>query len=260
MPEHTSDKHSIVTKMASPTGTDNDSDRAVTTANDLAVTPLTISNDVIATMKDNEEEANIILPTTTRSYCHVLSVVEVIELAKRLDLDGSISQNTADTAKNSEGLQTDGKHEMIPDNVACTLRQRPTTEDSAKTALSAQFSNSSTESAPEDQNAAVESTAPVPTIYQPRRPNIFKKRGMKRAARPVYVWSQDSGAGDVAKATETIDDDDGEGFTAEDLQEFQSAGAEKMERKTKRFLHMVSQYSWRPRRVEDLGEAFEIED
>ncbi|KAK3495808.1 hypothetical protein B0T13DRAFT_489451 [Neurospora crassa] len=234
----------------------------------------------------DEESSTVASPTTTRSYCHDLSVLEVTELAKRLDLTGSVDEDTAKTAETSEGLRMDGKHAMttikvddtssaqdgrisIPDDeaggsqqdgVTCTICSKSATEISPKTASSAQFSNSPTKTAPESPIATVISNAPVPKIYPPRRPNIFNKRGMKRATRPVYVWSQESGVQDFAKAAETIDDDDGEGFTAEDLKEFQSAGAENIERKTERFLHMVDQHSWRPRRVEDLGEAFAIED
>ncbi|KAK3497912.1 uncharacterized protein B0T23DRAFT_402983 [Neurospora hispaniola] len=240
----------------------------------------------VITMPRDEESSTITSPAKNRSYCHALSVVEVTELAKRLDLTGSVGQDTAKTAENSTVFRMDGKHAMttteVDDNssaqdgrtsmsdgeasgnkqngVACALRSDFATKTSTSTATSIQTTDSLTKTASDSQKAVVEDTVPVPTIYPPRRPNIFNKSGMKRAARPVYVWSQASGVQDFAKAAETIDDDDGEGFTAEDLKEFQSAGAEKMERKTQRFLHMVNQYSWRPRRLEDLGEAFAIED
>lgn len=60
----------------------------------------------------------------------------------------------------------------------------------------------------------------------------------------------------------TVEDteDDADGLTMEEIKAFQAEEQEKMARKTAGFLRMASQYSWRPRVVEDLGEAFEIEE
>ena len=62
----------------------------------------------------DEESSTIASPTTPRSYCHALSVDEVTELAKRLDLTGSVDEDTVKMAGTSEGLRMDGKHAMKP--------------------------------------------------------------------------------------------------------------------------------------------------
>lgn len=108
----------------------------------------------------------------------------------------------------------------------------------------------------QSDNHSVASTQPVvPTIYPPRRRNIFSKSAPQRNVQ----WSKEVLATIPTNAAE--DSDDGEdGFTLQELQQFQAEGKEDMEGKTEGFLRMASSNTWRPRKVEDLGELFEIED
>ena len=102
--------------------------------------------------------------------------------------------------------------------------------------------------------AAPAVTEPVVTVYPPRRPNIFSKRRPQRNV----GWSAETLVTIPSHATGGAGSDDG--LTKEELEEFQAAGQAKMARKTEGFLRMASRHNWRPRVVEDLGEAFAIED
>lgn len=118
MAEYTSDEHPTVPDMASPSGTDNDSDYAVTTTNDLAVTPPVDnkvvmpdpSNEFIPAAKANKQGVAVASKVNRHSYRHALPVADVIGLARRLGLIGPADQNTMNTVKNSEGTQTDDTH------------------------------------------------------------------------------------------------------------------------------------------------------
>ncbi|KAK1782014.1 hypothetical protein QBC45DRAFT_430265 [Copromyces sp. CBS 386.78] len=103
---------------------------------------------------------------------------------------------------------------------------------------------------------AITSTQPTPTIYPPRRPNIFRTR-QKHVRFPV------SGLSAVAPraadpATEELEAADG--FPVADRQEFQEDVQNRMTQKTARFMSKMRENAWKQRRVEDLGEVFAIED
>lgn len=108
---------------------------------------------------------------------------------------------------------------------------------------------------PEPPCTTVASTAPVPTYYPPRRPNIFKARAKH------LQWDRNPIATDVVNKAEGVveDVDDGEDFTMEDLEEFNSIRRQQIQKKTERFVRMVQQTVWHLR-VEDLGSVQEIEE
>ncbi|KAJ4406206.1 hypothetical protein N0V85_004545 [Neurospora sp. IMI 360204] len=64
--------------------------------------------------------------------------------------------------------------------------------------------------------------------------------------------------GAVAPTTQELEAADG--FSTADLQEFQAEIRDKMRKKSEMFMNMVRQSAWQRRRVEELGEVFEIED
>ncbi|EGZ76311.1 hypothetical protein NEUTE2DRAFT_122959 [Neurospora tetrasperma FGSC 2509] len=171
----------------------------------------------------------------TRSYCHVLSVTEIIELTKRLDIHCSVSLDEADTGMDCEGSPHDDKHTTTPadiDMLACAQAGNPFPLDSK------------------------------PLVYQQSdAAGALKSTSTEERTSPQrnVRWRPELASLETTHATED-EEKDGDGLTTEELRDFQSEREAQMRQKTERFLHMVSQYSWRPRVVEDLGEIFEIED
>ncbi|KAK3395802.1 hypothetical protein B0T20DRAFT_455621 [Sordaria brevicollis] len=251
----------------------------------------THSADVTPMAKNTKENSKPSPRSSANADQHALAVVEITELTKRIALDGPAGQDKADTAKNNNVLQPDNdritkignkdaptsskdaKPSITDTELAVTQQKddnstqlyKPDQEVTANKALITRRTDLASDNIPDlDYNTTTVDTIPVPYVYPPRRPNIFKKRGLKRAAaRPVYVWSKESGVQDIIdKAAKNAEDgdDDGEEFTAEDLKDIQSAQEEYVSKKTEAFKQMVSQHCWQTRKVVDLGEAFALED
>ncbi|KAK3395803.1 hypothetical protein B0T20DRAFT_443820 [Sordaria brevicollis] len=102
----------------------------------------------------------------------------------------------------------------------------------------------------------LQSTRPVPTVYPPRRPNVFRTR-QKNVRYPI------SGLNAVAPVNvgnQTEDLEAADGFPVADMEEFQAEIQEKMRKKTASFMNKVAQRTWTERPVEDLGELFTIDN
>lgn len=109
-----------------------------------------------------------------------------------------------------------------------------------------------TEITPESSTTNISTNEPVVRAYPPRRPNIFSKRAPKRNV----GWSPEVLDTIPHHATE----DDNYGLTAEEFEEFTAAGQAKMGRKTEGFKRMFNQHSWKILPLNDLDEAFALED
>ncbi|KAK3395805.1 hypothetical protein B0T20DRAFT_487255 [Sordaria brevicollis] len=110
----------------------------------------------------------------------------------------------------------------------------------------------------EAANTTLQSTAPVPVVYPPRRPNIFRTR-QKHVRFPV------SGLNAVTPYNRTVGDttqelEEADGFPVADMEEFQREVKERMQKKTAAFINKVRQNAAQKRQVEDLGELFVIEE
>ncbi|KAK1782015.1 hypothetical protein QBC45DRAFT_319723 [Copromyces sp. CBS 386.78] len=275
------------------TGTDFFFDCAVKAIDDLAVTPTADSKvdsrvempansaEAIPSPRDSSQSPTITSPAKAYSCSHALTVAEVIEMTKNLNLDSPTGQSTI-TIMNGEELKSDDIPATAPvdndtatctqdikafsldnerirtlqDEVTCAPGRGSDLEDSPTGNTSTSSTNSPTMIvAKKLDHDILASTQPVPVVYPPRRRNIFSRSAPQRN----FQWSKEILATIPTHATEDSDDDE-DGFTMEESQQFQAEGKEKMERKTEGFLRTVSQYSWRPRVVEDLGEVFKLED
>ncbi|EGO51860.1 hypothetical protein NEUTE1DRAFT_141776 [Neurospora tetrasperma FGSC 2508] len=214
-----------------------------------------------------------VLPTEEKEECatispqdkHTLCISDVVKSTKRLNIhdekDAATPANIdiPECRHDDKALMSDSKPVGIQQSeTASSFYIAPAEEVLPQPHLSTTSSTKSStkiEVANESNTTALTSTEPVPTIYPPRRPNIFNKRAPRRNVR----WRPEVLASLAPHATEDVAKD-GDGLTLEELQEFQSENREVMEKKTAKFLGMVSQYSWRPRVVEDLGEAFALDD
>ncbi|KAK3356083.1 hypothetical protein B0H65DRAFT_439251 [Neurospora tetraspora] len=161
-----------------------------------------------------------------------------------------------------------GKNHMVTGTEAVDTQPKDATDaasSSTETALSTSSTNLSRKispDTPEDPNAeaactAIQSTSPVPTIYPPRRPNIFRTR-QKHLCFPTSVYGRGQVGPDAVNTTQKLEAADG--FSVADIEEFQAEIKERMMKTSEKFMNMVRQSAWQQRRVEDLGEVFEIEN
>ncbi|KAJ4406205.1 hypothetical protein N0V85_004544 [Neurospora sp. IMI 360204] len=104
----------------------------------------------------------------------------------------------------------------------------------------------------EAPSTAMQTTEPIPVIYPPRRPNIFRTREKHlqypmRSRGPVAP-----DAVDTTKNGELSDEDN------PDLQEFQAEREEMIQQKSEIFVRTMVRQVASQRRVEDLGDVWEI--
>ncbi|KAK3395804.1 hypothetical protein B0T20DRAFT_487252 [Sordaria brevicollis] len=163
------------------------------------------------------------------------------------------TETTDSTAQTATDLEPSVQDESDVPTDTKAADAHPSTEAKGIIAkASHDISNSPASQAP-PLFGAVTSTQPIPTVYPPRRANIFKTR-TKNLRYPDAAYNP------VGPNASSSDLEKADGFDGPDMDQFQAEVRETMKRKTEMFMRNMSQHNWTKRRVEDLGELFAIEE